>query len=97
MIDRSVCLFCSAYNMPSFEAGAQLLSSLSGYAYTKRTWKKEVFELFMDPLFFTMDASCASKLVHLLIEKIWDDNADLRLQWIQLLKSDVVLKLISVN
>uniref|UniRef100_A0A8C4IQJ0 DOP1 leucine zipper like protein B n=1 Tax=Dicentrarchus labrax TaxID=13489 RepID=A0A8C4IQJ0_DICLA len=50
----------SAYNMPSFEAGAQLLSSLSGYAYTKRAWKKEVFELFMDPLFFTMDASCAS-------------------------------------
>ncbi|XP_076602592.1 protein DOP1B isoform X1 [Chaetodon auriga] len=49
----------SAYNMPSFEAGAQLLSSLSGYAYTKRAWKKEVFELYMDPLFFTMDASCA--------------------------------------
>lgn len=49
--------------MPSFEAGAQLLSSLSGYAYTKRAWRKEVFELFMDPLFFTMDASCASKLV----------------------------------
>ncbi|XP_077393509.1 protein DOP1B [Festucalex cinctus] len=49
----------SAYNMPSFEAGAQLLSNLSGYAYTKRAWRKEVFELFMDPLFFTMDASCA--------------------------------------
>ncbi|CAG5865680.1 unnamed protein product [Menidia menidia] len=49
----------SAYNMPSFEAGSQLLSSLSGYAYTKRAWKKEVFELFMDPLFFTMDVSCA--------------------------------------
>ncbi|XP_068185047.1 protein dopey-2 isoform X2 [Antennarius striatus] len=51
----------SGYNMPSFEAGAQLLSSLSGYAYTKRAWRKEVFELFMDPLFFTMDASCASR------------------------------------
>ncbi|XP_072253031.1 protein DOP1B [Leuresthes tenuis] len=49
----------SAYNMPSFEAGAQLLSSLSGYAYTKRAWKKEAFELFMDPLFFTMEASCS--------------------------------------
>ncbi|XP_060944174.1 protein dopey-2 isoform X2 [Limanda limanda] len=49
----------SAYNMPSFDVGAQLLSNLSGYAYTKRAWKKEVFELFMDPLFFTMDASCA--------------------------------------
>ncbi|XP_055004085.1 protein dopey-2 isoform X2 [Boleophthalmus pectinirostris] len=49
----------SIYNIPSFEAGAQLLSSLSGYAYTKRAWKKEVFELFMDPLFFTMETSCA--------------------------------------
>uniref|UniRef100_A0A8C7Q2K1 DOP1 leucine zipper like protein B n=1 Tax=Oncorhynchus mykiss TaxID=8022 RepID=A0A8C7Q2K1_ONCMY len=49
----------SAYNMPSFGAGAQLLSNLSGYAYTKRAWKKEAFELYMDPLFFTMDVSCA--------------------------------------
>ncbi|XP_017325079.2 protein dopey-2 isoform X2 [Ictalurus punctatus] len=48
----------SAYNMPSFSAGAQLLNSLSGYAYTKRAWKKEVLELFMDPLFFTMEMSC---------------------------------------
>lgn len=57
----------SAYNMPSFEAGAQLLSNLSGYAYTKRAWRKEVFELFMDPLFFTMDASCALRLVCLFV------------------------------
>ncbi|XP_045396593.1 protein dopey-2 isoform X2 [Lemur catta] len=48
----------SAYNAPSFRAGAQLLSSLSGYAYTKRAWKKEVLELFMDPTFFQMDTSC---------------------------------------
>ncbi|KAK2904895.1 hypothetical protein Q8A67_006694 [Cirrhinus molitorella] len=49
----------SAYNIPSFCAGAQLLSSLSGYAYTKRAWKKEVLELFMDPMFFTMESSCS--------------------------------------
>ncbi|NXH10812.1 DOP2 protein, partial [Bucco capensis] len=48
----------SAYNIPSFRAGAQLLSSLSGYAYTKRAWKKEVIELYMDPAFFQMDTSC---------------------------------------
>ncbi|KAM6314282.1 protein DOP1B isoform 2-T2 [Podargus strigoides] len=48
----------SAYNIPSFRAGAQLLSSLSGYAYTKRAWKKEVTELYMDPAFFQMDTSC---------------------------------------
>ncbi|KAJ8246681.1 hypothetical protein GJAV_G00254230 [Gymnothorax javanicus] len=49
----------SAYNTPSFCAGAQLLSSLSGYAYTKRAWKKEAFDLYMDPLFFHMDPACA--------------------------------------
>uniref|UniRef100_A0A8D1D2K5 DOP1 leucine zipper like protein B n=2 Tax=Sus scrofa TaxID=9823 RepID=A0A8D1D2K5_PIG len=48
----------SAYNTPSFRAGSQLLSSLSGYAYTKRAWKKEVLELFLDPAFFQMDTSC---------------------------------------
>ncbi|XP_053561140.1 protein dopey-2 [Bombina bombina] len=48
----------SAYNAPSFRAGAQLLSSLSGYAYTKRAWKKDVFDLYMDPGFFQMDNSC---------------------------------------
>ncbi|KAJ8282271.1 hypothetical protein COCON_G00047900 [Conger conger] len=50
----------SAYNTPSFCAGAQLLSSLSGYAYTKRAWKKEAFDLYMDPLFFHMDPACAT-------------------------------------
>ncbi|XP_030642280.1 protein dopey-2 [Chanos chanos] len=48
----------SGYNMRSFCASARLLSSLSGYAYTKRTWKKEVMELFMDPQFFTMESNC---------------------------------------
>ncbi|XP_053161255.1 protein dopey-2 isoform X2 [Hemicordylus capensis] len=48
----------SAYNLPSFRAGTQLLSSLSGYAYTKRAWKKDVLELYMDPAFFQMDTSC---------------------------------------
>lgn len=59
----------SAYNAPSFRAGAQLLSSLSGYAYTKRAWKKEVLELFLDPAFFQMDTSCVhwkSVIDHLL-------------------------------
>ncbi|MEE6525903.1 hypothetical protein FKM82_026215 [Ascaphus truei] len=47
-----------AYNAPSFRAGAQLLSSLSGYAYTKRAWKKDVWDFYMDPGFFQMDTSC---------------------------------------
>ncbi|XP_066461074.1 protein dopey-1 isoform X2 [Eleutherodactylus coqui] len=50
----------SAHNAPSYRACVQLLSSLSGYQYTRRTWKKEAFDLFMDHNFFQMDSSCVS-------------------------------------
>ncbi|XP_072437220.1 protein DOP1A isoform X3 [Chiloscyllium punctatum] len=50
----------SAHNAPSYRACVQLVSSLSGYQYTRRAWKKEAFDLFMDPNFFHMDASCVS-------------------------------------
>ncbi|XP_052571777.1 protein dopey-1 isoform X6 [Peromyscus californicus insignis] len=50
----------SAHNAASYRACVQLLSSLSGYQYTRRAWKKEAFDLFMDPSFFQMDASCVS-------------------------------------
>ncbi|NWT91950.1 DOP1 protein, partial [Urocynchramus pylzowi] len=50
----------SAHNASSYRACVQLLSSLSGYQYTRRAWKKEAFDLFMDPSFFQMDASCVN-------------------------------------
>ncbi|XP_053566454.1 protein dopey-1 isoform X1 [Bombina bombina] len=50
----------SAHNAPSYKACVQLLSSLSGYQYTRRTWKKEAFDLFMDQNFFQMDGSCVN-------------------------------------
>ncbi|MBN3318093.1 DOP1 protein, partial [Atractosteus spatula] len=50
----------SAHNAPSYRACVQLLSSLSGYQYTRRAWKKEAFDLFMDHTFFQMDSSCVS-------------------------------------
>ncbi|XP_041109188.1 protein dopey-1-like isoform X1 [Polyodon spathula] len=50
----------SAHNAPSYRACVQLLSSLSGYQYTRRAWKKEAFDLFMDHTFFHMDSSCVS-------------------------------------
>ncbi|XP_060092514.1 protein dopey-1 isoform X1 [Heteronotia binoei] len=50
----------SAHNAPSYRACVQLLSSLSGYQYTRRAWKKEAFDLFMDASFFQMDASCVN-------------------------------------
>ncbi|XP_052538488.1 protein dopey-1 isoform X3 [Tympanuchus pallidicinctus] len=50
----------SAHNASSYRACVQLLSSLSGYQYTRRAWKKEAFDLFMDSTFFQMDASCVN-------------------------------------
>ncbi|XP_075718189.1 protein DOP1A isoform X4 [Rhinoderma darwinii] len=50
----------SAHNAPGYRACVQLLSSLSGYQYTRRTWKKEAFDLFMDHNFFQMDGSCVT-------------------------------------
>uniref|UniRef100_A0A672KG84 DOP1 leucine zipper like protein A n=1 Tax=Sinocyclocheilus grahami TaxID=75366 RepID=A0A672KG84_SINGR len=50
----------SAHNAPSYRACIQLLSSLSGYQYTRRAWKKEAFDLFMDHTFFQMDSSCVN-------------------------------------
>ncbi|XP_053529723.1 protein dopey-1 isoform X3 [Ictalurus punctatus] len=50
----------SAHNAPSYRACIQLLSSLSGYQYTRRAWKKEAFDLFMDHTFFQMEAPCVS-------------------------------------
>ncbi|XP_060520914.1 protein dopey-1 homolog [Cylas formicarius] len=45
-------------NMPSFNACSKLLASLSSYQYTRKAWKKEVFDLLMDNSVFQMDHSC---------------------------------------
>ncbi|CAL1528923.1 unnamed protein product [Lymnaea stagnalis] len=45
----------SSHNLPSYRACSQMLSSISGYQYTRRAWRKEAFELLMEPSFFHMD------------------------------------------
>ncbi|KAJ8938330.1 hypothetical protein NQ318_007043 [Aromia moschata] len=45
-------------NMPSFSACSKLLSSLSSYQYTRKAWKKDVFELLLDNSLFQMDYTC---------------------------------------
>ncbi|XP_071956743.1 protein DOP1A-like isoform X2 [Antedon mediterranea] len=50
----------SAQNVASFRACTNLVASLSGYQYTRRSWKKDAFELLLDPAFFQMDAVCAN-------------------------------------
>ena len=49
---------CSLHNLPSFRACSQLLASLSSYQYTRKAWKKEVFDLFVDQTFFQTDEEC---------------------------------------
>ncbi|CAH1711783.1 unnamed protein product [Chironomus riparius] len=45
-------------NIPFFYACSNLLSTLTPYQYTRKAWRKDVFDLFLDPAFFQMDVSC---------------------------------------
>ncbi|KAJ8919768.1 hypothetical protein NQ315_006297 [Exocentrus adspersus] len=45
-------------NMPSFNACSKLLASLSSYQYTRKSWKKDVFDLLLDNALFQMDYMC---------------------------------------
>lgn len=45
-------------NMPSFNACSKLLASLSSYQYTRKAWKKDVFDLLLDNTLFQMDHAC---------------------------------------
>lgn len=44
-------------NIPSFYACSNLLSSMSSYQYTRKAWRKDVFDLLLDSTFFQMDFS----------------------------------------
>lgn len=48
----------STHNLPSFRACSQMLASLSGYQYTRKAWRKEAFEMMLDPSFFQLDMRC---------------------------------------
>ncbi|KAG0719537.1 Protein dopey-1 [Chionoecetes opilio] len=45
-------------NMPAFAACSQLLSSLSGYQYTVRVWRRDVLDLLLDTHNFMMLPPC---------------------------------------
>ena len=42
-------------NAPSYRSASALLMNISQYSYTKRAWRKEVFEQLFDPGFFQVD------------------------------------------
>ncbi|XP_065057535.1 protein dopey-1-like isoform X2 [Rhopilema esculentum] len=45
----------SNQNVTSFRGSSALLASITDFQYTLRSWKKDVYELFLDPGFFKMD------------------------------------------
>lgn len=45
-------------NTPSYSACVTFLSSISGFQYTRRAWRKEMIDLFMDGLYFHMPQEC---------------------------------------
>uniref|UniRef100_A0A2C9KBU5 Uncharacterized protein n=1 Tax=Biomphalaria glabrata TaxID=6526 RepID=A0A2C9KBU5_BIOGL len=59
----------SSHNVPSYKACSQMLSSISGYQYTRRAWRKEAFELLMETSFFQMDAKSISYW-HVIIDNL---------------------------
>ncbi|XP_043188734.1 protein dopey-1-like [Amphibalanus amphitrite] len=48
----------SPANTASFLACSQLLASLSEYQYSRRAWRREAFDLLLEPAFFSMQEQC---------------------------------------
>lgn len=48
----------TAKNVQFFYACSHLLSTLTNYQFTRKAWRKDVFDLFLDQAFFQMDSSC---------------------------------------
>jgi len=48
----------SKHNAPSFYSCSDLLASISGYQYLRKAWRKDAFELLLEPNFFQMEVNC---------------------------------------
>ncbi|GFR99136.1 protein dopey 1 [Elysia marginata] len=59
----------SSHNLPSYRACSQMLSNISGYQYTRRSWRKEAFEMLMEASFFQMDSHSISYW-HVIIDNL---------------------------
>lgn len=65
-------------NMPSFKACSKLLASLSSYQYTRKAWKKDVFELLLDNTLFQMDHACLKYWKTIVDNLMTHDNTTFR-------------------
>ena len=45
----------SLLNMTHYQSSSKLLASISSYQYTRRTWRREVYDLLLSSELFKMD------------------------------------------
>lgn len=65
-------------NVPSFHACSQLLASLSSYQYTRKAWRRDVFDLLLDPSLFQMEVNCLSYWRTIVDNLMTHDNTTFR-------------------
>jgi hypothetical protein len=70
--------FFSMANVPSFRACCSLVSSLSSYQYTRKAWRKEMFELVFETNFFQMASECAGNWRIIIDNLFTQDHASFR-------------------
>ena len=51
-------LLCSSESQQCYRHAVKLLSSLSEFQVTRKTWRRETFDLFLANNFFVMDTDC---------------------------------------
>ncbi|KAJ9601413.1 hypothetical protein L9F63_000437, partial [Diploptera punctata] len=65
-------------NVPSYHACSQLLASLSSYQYTRKAWRRDVFDLLLDPALFQMEVNCLSYWRTIVDNLMTHDNTTFR-------------------
>lgn len=65
-------------NMASFHACSKLLASLSSYPYTRKAWRKDVFDLLLDNNLFQMEYNCLKYWKIIIDNLMTHDNTTFR-------------------
>ncbi len=65
----------SIANKNNFRAASHLLMTLTVYPYTRKTWKKEVFEMLFENLYFHVDSATLDYFKVIIDNLISNDRA----------------------
>ena len=78
--------------MSSFSASSKLLANLSSYQYTRRSWKRECFDLLLDSCFFQMDLK-SLKCWIIIIDNLMAHDKSTFLDLLGMLSAEIISKL----